>query len=129
MHATDPRLARLVESGSHPELRLLVLFGSRARGDAQEGADWDFGFLGDPAFDADALLGELMAALQADRVDLVDLGRAGGQVRFRVARDGRLVYERSPGEFQRFWFEAVSFWCDVAPVLEPAYEAVLSRLG
>ncbi len=32
-------------------LRLLILFGSRARGDARPGADWDCGYLADETLD------------------------------------------------------------------------------
>ena len=59
-------------------LDLLILFGSRARGDARPGADWDFGYLADEAADVPALLAALVEALEDDHVDLVDLRRAGG---------------------------------------------------
>jgi predicted nucleotidyltransferase len=35
-------------SDRHPALRLLVLFGSRARGDHDSSSDWDIAFLSDP---------------------------------------------------------------------------------
>ena len=75
-------------------LRLLALFGSRARGDSHSASDWDFGYLADPAYDVDGLLARLSERLCADRLDLVDLARAGGQLRFRAARDGRVVFAR-----------------------------------
>lgn len=125
----DPRLVRLIRTKSYAGLRLLLLFGSRARGQAADAADWDLAYLASPPFDPDDLQADLVHALDADRLDLVDLSRAGGQLRYRAARDGRLLYEARPGEFGRFWIDAVSFWCDVAPVLGPAYEDVLSRLA
>jgi predicted nucleotidyltransferase len=85
----------------HANLRLLLLFGSRARGDAQEGSDWDLGYLAREGFDPDTLLLDLVNALGTDRIDLVDLARAGAQVRFRAAGDGRALYEREPGLFAR----------------------------
>jgi predicted nucleotidyltransferase len=112
----------------HPHLRLLVLFGSRARGDAREQSDWDFGYLAQEGFDPDALLLDLVNALGTDRIDLVDLARAGGQMRFRAARDGRALYEAEEGIFQTFWLEAVGFWCDVEPVVRAGYADVLARL-
>lgn len=124
----DLRLVRLMRTKAYPGLRLLVLFGSRARGDAAAEADWDLAYLASPPFDGDQLLADLAGALDADRLDLVDLSRAGGQVRYRAARDGRLLYEAWRGEFDRFWTDAVSFWCDVAPVIGRAYAGVLSRL-
>ena len=112
----------------HSNLRLLLLFGSRARGDAREQSDWDLGYLADEGFDADALLLDLVNALATDRTDLVDLARAGAQIRFRAARDGRVLYEAAPGLFSKFWIEAVDFWCDAAPLLQAGYAQVLARL-
>jgi len=125
----DPRVAHIVNAKPRPGLRLLVLFGSRARGDTGPNPDWDLAFLADPRFDPDALMADLASQLASDAVDLVDLSRAGAQLRFRVARDGRVVYEAAPGEFRRFWLAAVSFWCDADPVIQRGYEGVLSRLG
>ena len=73
MLAIDPALRRLASSTAYPGLRLLVLFGSRARSEAGAG----------------------------------------------------VLFESPAGQFQRFWVEAVSFWCDAAPVLERAYAGVL----
>ncbi|HXH06270.1 MAG TPA: nucleotidyltransferase domain-containing protein [Vicinamibacterales bacterium] len=125
----DPRLSRLIGATAYPGLRLLVLFGSRARGDAGPDADWDLAYLADSAFDPDALLADLAETLGADRIDLVDLARAGGQMRYRVARDGRVLYEAEPGGFRRFQLEAVLFWCDVEPIVARGYEDVLARLS
>ena len=65
----------------------------------------------------------------ADHIDLADLGRAGALLRYRVARDGVVVFERERGRFERFWLEAVDTWCDLAPVLEPAYARRLAALS
>jgi len=112
-----------------PGLTLLVLFGSRARGDHRPSSDWDFGYVASRGFDPDRLLAVLVDALNSDRVDLVDLRRAGAQLRYRAAGDGRVVAETANGEFARFWFDAVSFWCDVQPLLRRGYDAVLAELG
>jgi predicted nucleotidyltransferase len=115
-------------SARHSKLRLLLLFGSRARGDARERSDWDLGYLADEGLDPDALALDLVTALGTDRIDLVDLARAGAQIRFRAAGDGRVLYEAQPGLFGKFWIEAVDFWCDVEPLLRNGYGQVLARL-
>ena len=129
-HEIDPGLgSQLRTVGAIPGLDLLVLFGSRSRGDSRAASDWDFGYLGTSAVDRDRLFQTLTDAVGSDSVDLVDLTRAGGLLRYRVARDGRVVVENRAGAFERFWLDAVTFWCDAAPVLGPAYEGVLERLG
>jgi len=110
-------------------LSLLVLFGSRARGDAQPASDWDFGYIGSTTFDPDRLLAALVAAVGSDRVDLIDLTRTGAQLRFRAAGDGRPLLEADHGAFSRFWLDAVSFWCDIEPILRAGYAQVLTDLG
>jgi predicted nucleotidyltransferase len=110
-----------------PGLQLLILHGSRARGDARADSDWDFAWLGDDV-DPDRLMAMLAEATKADRVDLADLRRAGALLRYRVARDGVVVFEREPAVFLDFWLDAVHTWCDLEPVLTPAYEDVLAAV-
>lgn len=112
-------------SDETPGLRLLVLHGSRGRGDEHAGSDWDFAYEADATFDPDGLLASLADPLKADRIDLADLGLAGALLRHRVARDGVLIFEQTPGRFERFRLDAIQTWCDMAPVLEPLYERVL----
>ena len=105
-----------------------MVFGSRARRDAHAESDWDFGYLASPAFDVATFIGTLVETLGSDRVDLVDLARASGLLRYRAARDGQPLYERRPRLAQQFCLEAADFWCDMAPVLERAYGSALEGL-
>lgn len=115
------------ELGGKGTLRLLLLFGSRARGDAHPLSDWDLGFLAGPDFDVATLQGRLVEALGTERIDLVDLASAGALLRFRAARDGMPLYEQ-PGAFEAFWLESVHFWCEAGPVLRDAYGDLLQEL-
>jgi predicted nucleotidyltransferase len=113
-----------------PGLELLVLYGSRAREDAlDEHSDWDFAYLATEPFDELELRARLSSALHTDAVDVTDLARSGGLLRYQVARDGVAVFERSPGAFERFAYPAVLFWLDARHVLEAAHEAILESLG
>jgi len=125
--ATLEDLAALAAAA--PGLRLLVLFGSRARGEAGPASDWDFGYLAGEEFDPDAFLADLIARLNTERVDLVDLDRANGLLLYRAAAEGKPLYETEAGEFERFWFDAVSFWFDAEPILLAGYDEVLERIG
>ena len=112
-----------------PGLRLVVLFGSRARGDATARSDWDVGYLGGEPLDREGLSADLVAGLGTEAVDLVDLDRAGGLVRFRAARDGIVAFQAVDDAFARFWFEAVSYWCDMGAIIRAGYEGVLEELS
>ena len=75
-----------------------------------------------------ALRVRLVDLLGTDRVDLADLDRASGLLRFRAARDGRVLFEVEPGVGDRFRLQAAQFWCDAEPVLRKGYDAVLAEL-
>jgi hypothetical protein len=112
-----------------PGLELLALHGSRARGEAHSVSDWDFAYLADAVFDPAALVARLVAAVGSERVDLADLSRASGLLRYLCARDGVTVYECDAGAFERFQLRAIAFWLDMAPVVRAELDARLERLG
>ncbi len=85
-----------------PDLRLLVLFGSTAKGRAGRRSDVDLGVQCDRAADLDGLHVAIASRLRTERVDLVDLRRAGPLLAFEVARTGRVLFERRPGAFREF---------------------------
>jgi predicted nucleotidyltransferase len=112
-----------------PGVRMLLLFGSRARGEASAQSDWDLGYLADSTLDVPSLLGSAVSIVGTDRVDLVDLERASGLLRFRAARDAQTLFEVSPGIADQFRLAAATFWCDAGPMLEREYEHVLAELS
>ena len=109
-------------------LDLLIVFGSRARGDARSGSDWDIGYLANEAADVPGLLAALVETLDSDRVDLVDLRSAGGLLRYRAAREGRLVYEAVADLFDRYRLDALRFWSDNSRLFERGFDDVLESL-
>lgn len=109
-------------------LQLFLLVGSRARDEARPDSDWDFAYLGDDRIDQFELLADLCRVLQTDKVDLADLGRAGGLLRYRAAKDALVLYERRSGCFREFWLAAVGFWCDAQPVIRANVSSTLNRL-
>jgi predicted nucleotidyltransferase len=119
--------ARTVASCA-PGLELLMLFGSRARREEHARSDWDFGYLGDHTLDVASLLAALVEAVGSDRVDLVDLARASGLLRFRAARDGMALFESRPRIMEVFCLDAADFWCDAEPILRRGYRDVLADL-
>jgi len=49
-------------------------------------------------------------------------------VRYRAARDGKVVFERRAGEFERFKLAAIRFWLDAGHVIRAGYADVLGSL-
>jgi predicted nucleotidyltransferase len=123
-----PRTALRQAAARHPALRLLLVHGSRARGDEHAGSDWDLGYLADGPLDVGRLHADLAQVLGTDAVDLVDLARASALLRFEAARHGRVVVADPQDVHQRFVLEATLFWCDAGPVIERAHAAVLASL-
>ncbi|MBD1856178.1 MULTISPECIES: type VII toxin-antitoxin system MntA family adenylyltransferase antitoxin [Leptolyngbya] len=98
--------------GQLPYLRLLVLFGSRARGDNRENSDWDLAILCDEeqrkhyekegwGFKSWVVIQQVLQ-LPDDKIDIVDLGSCSDLMAHIVAHEGQLLYERSEGEFANF---------------------------
>ena len=102
-----------------PYLKLLVLFGSRAKGDAYERSDWDFAFLCDEEQRKVAIADEPYGFLEVhsalehyfeiggEYMDVVDLTRCSQLIAHHVARDGQLLYEQEIGIFEHFCKQAL----------------------
>ena len=97
-----------------PYLNMLVLFGSRARGDTHAKSDWDFAALYDREirhrrieenawrwFEVPQLLSETFG-INAEMIDIVDLNKCSSLMAHLVARDGILLYEKEPGKIDNF---------------------------
>jgi predicted nucleotidyltransferase len=111
---------------AQPGLHLLLLVGSRARGEARPASDWDFAYLAGEPFDPDELRRRLSLALGSDQVDLVDLNAANALFRHRAAVDARLV-AGEPGLFDDFRIAAATVYLDMEPVLSRAFRDVLAE--
>jgi predicted nucleotidyltransferase len=102
-----------------PYLKMLILFGSQARGDTHAKSDWDFAALYDEElrkailgknafawFEVPNILGKFFE-LNSDNIDVVELNRCSSLVAHFVARDGKLLYEKEPGQFEAFRQQAL----------------------
>jgi uncharacterized protein len=96
-----------------PYLKLLLLFGSRARDDNYEDSDWDFAMLFDENLrqqyesdDGDRyrswILLQRLLDLGDDEMDWIDLNGASELLAHAIARDGVVLYEHEPGLFAEF---------------------------
>lgn len=97
-----------------PYLKLLALFGSRARGDGFPSSDWDFALLFDEELRQQYEIGggwncyrswiaiQKILGLGDNEMDWIDLKNASDLLAHKIARDGIVIYESEPGLFEQF---------------------------
>ncbi len=120
--ALAERLRGLRESV--PDLDLLVLFGSAARGRARPRSDLDLAVRCDGPADLDAVYVALASRFRTDRLDLVDLRRVGPLLAFQIARAGLVLFERSAGLFRQFQSLASRRYADTRRLREAQRRAI-----
>ena len=120
-----PALARIC--AGHSGVRLVVLFGSVARGGARADSDVDVAVLGGEFWDQLGL-GSEVATLLGREPHLVDLSAASDWLRFQVVRDGVLAYEAAPGLWTQFKAQAMVLYWDLAPTIALCAAGVKRRL-
>jgi predicted nucleotidyltransferase len=109
-----------------PNLKLLILFGSRARGEDKPDSDWDLAISYDETnrqtgikeISNDyltylSILSELFE-INRDLIDLIELDRCSPLMKYQVARDGKLIYEKNTGDFLKFRVRAWKEYADTA---------------
>ncbi|MGH9387264.1 MAG: type VII toxin-antitoxin system MntA family adenylyltransferase antitoxin [Vicinamibacterales bacterium] len=107
-----------------PELQLIVLFGSTARGRAGTQSDVDVAVSTDATADLDALYLALAPAFRTDRLDIVNLRRAGPLLAFDIARSGVVLFERSPGIYRQFQSLAQRKYADTKKLRDAQRRAI-----
>jgi uncharacterized protein len=110
-----------------PGLRLVILFGSLARGKARSDSDMDLAVLGGDDWKALELC-SLLASRAGREPHMVDLASASELLRFECARDGVLLYEAGPLMWAHFQAEAALRYYDLQPAVEFCAEGVRRRL-
>jgi uncharacterized protein YutE (UPF0331/DUF86 family)/predicted nucleotidyltransferase len=123
MRATAARLAERT-----PGLRLAVLFGSVARGQALPDSDADIALLGGDFWPALSAGAEIAAQLGREP-HVVDLATANDALRFHVARDGILLFEYEALGWARFQAEAALRYFDIVPMIRQCAAGARARLA
>ncbi len=112
-----PKIPQLTEQ--IPYLELLVVFGSRAKGNHNPSSDWDFALLFDEqqrqqyesgggwnCYRSMIILQQILE-LGDDEMDWVDLKDASELLAHEIAKDGIVIYESEPGIFAEFQRKAL----------------------
>jgi len=116
----------------HPSVLAALLFGSRARGSAAEGSDFDIAILAERPLaleELEAIAAELAAALgvPADKVDVVDLQAAPNELLYKVIRDGELLYASDEERFREWLRRSYVRVLDEEECFKETYYARLLR--
>jgi len=88
---------------SHPEVKLVYLFGSMARGDQGPMSDYDFAVYLDEKDKKETtrvrfqLMDALSRTLGTNRIDVVMLDSAESpELKYNILQEGKLIFEREP---------------------------------
>jgi uncharacterized protein len=103
-------------------IKLAVLFGSRAKGESRPDSDWDLAILFKDDFYGHNrhnmavikknFLKELCSLLETSKVDLVILNKVSPFLKYRVAKSGVPLFEENEGDFAAFASLAVRGYSD-----------------
>lgn len=132
MNGMEPGLADLGEVFRAHGVAVAYLFGSRAEGRARDGSDHDVAVLfaaDDFAFDATERLAADLATRLGTPVDVVDLARAGLELRGTVAESGRLLFGADEPARVRFEVDARIRWIEFRPVVQETTRSFLRRVA
>lgn len=113
------------------------LFGSQARGTAGAASDTDVAiYLSDRfsqkrQWSAEDSVAQALRriGIPTDRLDLVVLNRVGLLLRFRVIRDGRLLFERAPAERIGFEYRTMRDYFDWQYYAERGARMAIDRIA
>jgi len=120
----DEIKAKLAPLFEEEALQLVLLFGSQSSGQIHPESDIDLGFLYDEAVDLLELTNKVIQLLRKDRVDVIDLRRANSLLCFSAARQGKLLYERCPGLFNRFYSLSFRRYIDTKKLRDARQRAI-----
>ena len=112
-------------------LALVVLFGSRARGDAREKSDVDIGFLTPRTIDYREryeVTEAFIMIFKNRNMELVDLAHVPPEVNRQVVNEGVVLFEARSGVFDRFSVNAYRRYVETKPLREHRYQYVKSFL-
>jgi predicted nucleotidyltransferase len=109
--------------------RLIVLFGSAARGDVRAPEDLDIGVLTRTPLDSIAATNRFMQLLHVSEIDIADLRRADPVLLALVARDGVPLFEEQPGEMMRFRSLAIRRFADTKKFRDAERDALRDAIA
>lgn len=117
-----------------PDILLVYLFGSQARGKTGPLSDIDLAVLLKPASKREyfekklTLLSELTAVLGRDDIDLVILNQAPVMLKYHILKEGKPLFIRDEELHINIIQKTISEYLDFKPVLNAHYQALQRRI-
>lgn len=124
-----------------PYLKMLVLFGSRATGNTNAKSDWDFAVLYDEEqrevyvkdnvvrwFELPMQIGELLK-INSDLIDIVELNHCSELIAHFIARDGIMMFEKYPGQFEEFRLTSLKSKSELKKFREEQHKIIEKELN
>lgn len=105
-------------------LQVLMLFGSTVSGNRHKKSDIDLAFLFDRPVDILTLTNKVIRLLHTDNIDVVDLKNASPLMRFSIAKNGILIYEKEDGMFNKFYSLAFRRYIDTKKIRDAQETAI-----
>lgn len=127
--ATEQRVAALLPLIRHrvPDLALVYLFGSHAKGGAHPQSDVDLAILAGAPIAPSAcfeLAQELAGELVVEQVDVVDLVAASSVMKKEVVANGSVVFQSSPDTRHAFEGRALSEYARLNEERKPVLDRI-----
>jgi predicted nucleotidyltransferase len=122
-----------------PDLKMLILFGSRATGNIHEKSDWDFAVLYDEdkynnstsniltGFELPMVLGNIFG-INSDNIDVVELNYSSWLLSHFIARDGVLIFEKYPNIFESFRSVSLKTDSELKQYRRERYQSIATNL-
>lgn len=126
--ATEEIRDRLSPLFKEEGLELILLFGSVIKGDIHKRSDIDLAFQFDKPIDILSLTNRVIRLLHTDNIDVVDLKHSSPLLKYSIAKNGRLLYERSPGIFNKFCSQAFKIYIDTKKLRNAQAKAIIHFL-
>ena len=106
---------KLAELAAQEDVAFVVLFGSMAKGKAGPQSDADIGicYTHYPKHPYESFR-KLTHAFDNDNLDFVDLNQENPLLHFRIASEGRVLWQTHPFAFRRFQNSASKQYADTA---------------
>lgn len=128
MHNKSMLKQRLMPLISKKGIKLVILFGSRAKGSNLDRSDYDLALMQDESFDIIKMTMEICRVLETDKVDIIDIRQVSPLLGMEIAKYGKIIFESKPGLFNSFKSLIFRKYCDTKKIRDARKESIKSFL-